>query len=130
MFRTLSRSLSFRLLAIFLMMGALFAYGSVLAIRWVYATDQLRELVSGHLSLHVEYVRDDIGNPSMRWRSRRRYRSTSASAGPTSIGRPTRPFPRWPTWISAAVTCSGRKRVSGSAASKVSSLPSPAGTAS
>ena len=63
MFRKLSRSLSFRLLAIFLVMGALFAYGSVLAIRWVYATDQLRELVSGHLSLHVEYVRDDIGNP-------------------------------------------------------------------
>ncbi len=63
MFRRLSRSLSFRLLAIFLVMGALFAYGSILAIRWVYATDQLRELVSGHLSLHVEYVRDDIGNP-------------------------------------------------------------------
>ena len=57
------RSLSFRLLAIFLLMGALFAYASLLGIRWVYATDQLRELVSGHLSLHVEYVRQDIGNP-------------------------------------------------------------------
>ncbi len=63
MFRTLSRSLSFRLLAIYLVMGALFAYGSLLAIRWVYASDQLRELVSGHLSLHVDYVRKDLGNP-------------------------------------------------------------------
>jgi signal transduction histidine kinase len=59
----LRRSLSFRLLAIFLVMGVLFAYGSLLGIRWVYATDQVRELVSGHLSLHVDYVLQDIGNP-------------------------------------------------------------------
>lgn len=63
MFRRLARSLSFRLLAIFLLMGLLFAYGAVLGIRWVYLTDDLRELVSGHLSLHVQYVRSDIGNP-------------------------------------------------------------------
>ena len=63
MLSKLLRSLSFRLLAIFLVMGALFAYGSLLGIRWVYATDQLRELVSSHLALHVEYVRSDIGNP-------------------------------------------------------------------
>ncbi|MEM9183559.1 MAG: hypothetical protein AAGB27_10435 [Pseudomonadota bacterium] len=48
----LTRSLSLRLLIIFLLLGALFAYGASLAVRWVYATDQLRELVSGHLSLH------------------------------------------------------------------------------
>jgi signal transduction histidine kinase len=59
----LSRSLSFRLLAIYLVMGALFVAGSIAAIRWVYANDQLRDLVGGHLSLHVEYVRRDIGNP-------------------------------------------------------------------
>lgn len=59
----LRRSLSFRLLAIFLVMGLLFAYGAVLGIRWVYLTDDLRELVSAHLSLHVSYVRRDIGNP-------------------------------------------------------------------
>lgn len=59
----LTRSLSFRLLAIFLVMGALFAYGALLGIRWVYTTDQLRDLVSRHLSLHVEYVRRDIGTP-------------------------------------------------------------------
>ena len=59
----LQRSLSFRLLAIFLTMGLLFAYGAVLGIRWVYLTDDLRELVNGHLSLHVGYVRQDIGSP-------------------------------------------------------------------
>ena len=63
MLRRLSRSLSFRLLAIFLVMGVLFAYGAVLGIRWVYITDDLRELVSGHLSLHVNYVRQDLGDP-------------------------------------------------------------------
>lgn len=59
----LTRSLSFRLLAIFLVLGALFAWGAMTAIRWVYSEDDLRELISGHLSLHVDYVRQDIGNP-------------------------------------------------------------------
>jgi signal transduction histidine kinase len=63
MLRKLSRSLSVRLLAIYLVMGALFVYGALLGIRWFYANDQLRELISGHLSLHVDYVRKDIGNP-------------------------------------------------------------------
>ncbi len=58
-----THSLSLRLLAIFLVMGALFAYGAILGIRWVYTTDELRELVSGHLTLHVDYVRNDIGDP-------------------------------------------------------------------
>ena len=44
-------------------MGVVFAYGAILGIRWVYLTDDLRDLVSGHLSLHVEYVKRDIGNP-------------------------------------------------------------------
>lgn len=63
MIKYLTRSLSFRLLAIFLVLGALFAYGAMTAIRWVYSEDDLRELISGHLSLHVDYVRQDIGNP-------------------------------------------------------------------
>jgi len=63
MIRRFTRSLSLRLLAIFLVMGVLFAYGAILGIRWVYATDELRELVSGHLSLHVNYVKNDIGDP-------------------------------------------------------------------
>ncbi|MEM1436922.1 MAG: HAMP domain-containing sensor histidine kinase [Pseudomonadota bacterium] len=61
--RSPARSLSLRLLVIFLVLGALFAYGAVVAVRWVFATDQLRALVSGHLSLHVSYVRQDIGFP-------------------------------------------------------------------
>lgn len=44
-------------------MGLLFAYGAILGVRWVYLTDDLRELVSGHLSLHIDYVRRDIGSP-------------------------------------------------------------------
>ena len=63
MFDRLRRSLSFRLLVIFLIMAVLFAYGAVLGIRWVFMTDELRDLVSGHLSLHVEYVKADIGDP-------------------------------------------------------------------
>ena len=61
--RTLSRSLSVRLLLIFLASAALFVYGAFLALRWVYSTDQLRELVRNHLSLHVEYVQNDLGDP-------------------------------------------------------------------
>jgi signal transduction histidine kinase len=63
MLEKVTRSLSFRLLAIFLVLAAIFVYGATVAIRWIFAGDDLRELISGHLSLHVEYVRQDIGNP-------------------------------------------------------------------
>ncbi len=63
MLRRLSRSLSFRLLIIFLALAASFVYFSIAALRWVYDTDDLRELVSGHLTLHIDYVLDDIGDP-------------------------------------------------------------------
>jgi signal transduction histidine kinase len=63
MIRRLARSLSFRLLVIFLLLGGLFVYGTLAAIRWVYNSDDIRGLISGHLSLHVQYVREDIGNP-------------------------------------------------------------------
>jgi signal transduction histidine kinase len=63
MLEKLRRSLSFRLLAIFLVLAVLFVYGTILAIRWIYSSDALRELISGHLALHVEYVRQDIGDP-------------------------------------------------------------------
>jgi signal transduction histidine kinase len=56
-------SLSLRLLAIFLVLGGLFVYGTLSAIRWVYNSDDVRGLISGHLSLHVQYVREDIGSP-------------------------------------------------------------------
>jgi signal transduction histidine kinase len=63
MIRLFSYSLSLRLLAIFLLLAALFAWGVVAGIRWAYSADDLRALISGHLSLHVDYVRRDIGSP-------------------------------------------------------------------
>jgi signal transduction histidine kinase len=63
MLSRLSRSLSFRLLAIFLLLGALFVFGTFKAIQRFYNSDEIRGLISGHLSLHVHYVREDIGTP-------------------------------------------------------------------
>ena len=63
MIRRLSRSLSVRLVGIFIALAALFIWGTLGALRWVYNSDEIRGLISGHLSLHVSYVKDDIGNP-------------------------------------------------------------------
>lgn len=63
MLNRLSRSLSFRLLLIFLVLGGLFVLGTINAIQRFYNSDEIRGLISGHLSLHVSYVRDDIGVP-------------------------------------------------------------------
>lgn len=63
MIRLFSYSLSVRLLAIFLLLGALFAWSAVLGMRWIYSADDLRTLISSHLELHIDYVRRDIGNP-------------------------------------------------------------------
>ena len=63
MIKRLARSLSFRLLVIFLLLGGLFVFGTFKAIQRFYNSDQIRGLISGHLSLHVSYVRDDIGVP-------------------------------------------------------------------
>lgn len=63
MIRWFAYSLSLRLIAIFLLLAALFAWGVVSGIRWAYSADDLRTLISGHLSLHVDYVRQDIGTP-------------------------------------------------------------------
>jgi len=63
MLKRLLRSLSFRLLVIFLTLAASFVYFAIAALQWVYSTDELRNLVSSHLSLHIEYVLDDIGDP-------------------------------------------------------------------
>lgn len=63
MFRRLRRSLSFRLLLIFLVLALMFVYGTFAALRWLYNSDEIRGLISGHLSLHVQYVKDDIGSP-------------------------------------------------------------------
>ena len=63
MLRRLSRSLSFRLLGIFVVLAVMFVYGTVSALRFVYNSDEIRGLISGHLSLHVHYVKEDIGSP-------------------------------------------------------------------
>ena len=63
MLNRLSRSLSFRLLIIFIVLGGLFIFGTFKAIQRFYNSDQIRGLISGHLSLHVSYVREDIGVP-------------------------------------------------------------------
>ena len=63
MLRNLSRSLSFRLLVIFLVLGSAFIFGTFKAVQRFYNSDQIRGLISGHLSLHVSYVREDIGVP-------------------------------------------------------------------
>ena len=63
MLKRLSRSLSFRLFAIFLITGGVFVWGSLTALRWLYNSDDIRGLISGHLSLHVGYVLEDIGMP-------------------------------------------------------------------
>ncbi len=63
MHNRLSRSLSFRLLLIFLVLGGLFVLGTINAIQRFYNSDEIRGLISGHLSLHVSYVRADIGVP-------------------------------------------------------------------
>ncbi len=63
MLSRLARSLSFRLLGIFLFLAALFVWGSGSLLRWYYNSDEVRGLISGHLSLHVSYVKEDIGSP-------------------------------------------------------------------
>ena len=63
MLRHLARSLSFRLLVIFIVLGGTFVFGTFKAIQVVYNSDSIRGLISGHLSLHVNYVREDIGVP-------------------------------------------------------------------
>ena len=61
--KVLLRSLSVRLFAIFFLLGGLFVFGAYQALIWVYNSDDIRGLISGHLSLHVYYVKQDIGTP-------------------------------------------------------------------
>ena len=44
-------------------MAALFVWGTSSALRSVYNSPEIRGLISGHLSLHVSYVKQDIGSP-------------------------------------------------------------------
>jgi signal transduction histidine kinase len=48
---------------IFVVLGGLFVLGTINAVQRFYNSDQIRGLISGHLSLHVSYVKEDIGVP-------------------------------------------------------------------
>jgi signal transduction histidine kinase len=45
------------------LLGGLFVLATLKAVQIVYNGDDIRGLISGHLSLHVNYVREDIGSP-------------------------------------------------------------------
>lgn len=59
----ITRSLSLRLFVIFVLLAGAFVYGTLASVRWLYRADDLRELLSEHLALHVDYVRRDLGAP-------------------------------------------------------------------
>ncbi len=62
-FRQLSRSLSARLIVIFFVTGLVYILAADYAVRLVINNDALRQLVGSHITLHVEYVLEDIGYP-------------------------------------------------------------------
>ena len=64
-------SLSLKLVGIFSLVALLFVLAVRIGVQWMYDTDYLRELVSGHLQLHVDLVREDIGTPPDIERARR-----------------------------------------------------------
>jgi signal transduction histidine kinase len=58
-----TRSLSARLLAVFLATSIVYVAASRYAVELVYDADYLRQIVGAHISLHADYVVSDIGNP-------------------------------------------------------------------
>lgn len=63
MIAQVTRSLSARLLAVFLATSIAYVAASRYAVELVYDSDYLRQIVGAHISLHAEYVVGDIGNP-------------------------------------------------------------------
>ena len=61
--RQLYRSLSARLIVIFFVTGLIYIVAADYAVRLVINNDALRQLVGSHITLHVEYVLEDIGYP-------------------------------------------------------------------
>ncbi len=60
---TLWRSLTARLLGIFVATALIFTFGTYLAINWVLDRDYLRALIGSHISLYMDYLLADIGDP-------------------------------------------------------------------
>ena len=63
MIARVTRSLSARLLAVFLATSIVYVVASRYAVELVYDSDYLRQIVGAHISLHADYVVSDIGNP-------------------------------------------------------------------
>ncbi len=63
MIRNITRSLSARLLGIFVLTSLVYVAASRFAAELVYDTDYLRQIVGAHIALHADYVLNDIGNP-------------------------------------------------------------------
>ena len=63
MIREISRSLSARLLGIFILTAIVYAVVGRLVYYFVLDQDFLREVVGAHISLHADYVLNDIGMP-------------------------------------------------------------------
>ena len=63
MIRDISRSLSARLLGIFILTAIVYAVAGRFVYLLVLDQDYLREVVGAHISLHADYVLNDIGSP-------------------------------------------------------------------
>ncbi len=59
----LTRSLSARLLLIFVLAAMLYGYSARYAYSVFQDTDYLRQIVGAHIALHTEYILSDIGTP-------------------------------------------------------------------
>ena len=63
MLRQITRSLSARLLGIFILTAVVYAVAGRFVYQLVLDQDYLREVVGAHISLHADYVLSDIGAP-------------------------------------------------------------------
>ena len=94
------RSLSARLIIIFLLTSALYGAGSRYAVELVLDQDYLREIVGAHMGRYTSYLLDDLGYPPSVERAKAIIRDNPYDMridGPTvavthnvrSLGRPT-----------------------------------------
>ena len=63
MIKEISRSLSARLLGIFILTALVYAFVGRFVYLLVLDQDYLREVIGAHISLHADYVLNDIGSP-------------------------------------------------------------------
>lgn len=63
MIRQLTRSLSARLLGIFLVTSIIYGVASRYAVNLVLDRDYLRQIAGAHIALHTNYVMQDLGDP-------------------------------------------------------------------